>query len=330
MKKLLSLILLALYVMPLNAMQQNNQVSHLMAQALQANDVPSTLIRHIRHDNWYSTSRTFHSLNLVNRQWHALLSNPSIFHQMVLQIAEQAPYYDEIHIAQGMQKMRGFSQPAFQQWFTARKQQRVSEEALFAAAQEDNAEKIKELIQKEKVNVNARNKYGKTPLSIAASFGSNNALRELLRHNPDINLPNKDGWTPLKKAADHGLLESVQLLLNAGADVNQEDNEGYTPLLNAYNKPAIAKLLIERGADVNHRPRTHSGFTTLMWAAQDNQLEVIQYLLAAGAHDDVRDDINGHNARDIANDRAQTDNFWGSITAKKCVKLLEEKFDQKK
>ncbi len=317
-------------VVNLNAMQLDQKAATSLPSLVLTEPKVLTLVLHHIHkdkEDWLSTLNTFKRLNLVNKHCHNLASAPSVLHQVVTQIGRVAYGYDAIDIAARMKNMYAYPHPAFQLWLRSRKQQTVLEKLLFEAAKNNDPGKIKELIEIKKVNVNACDSHGKTALSLAASFGANKAIIQLLHHNPDVNLPNKCGWTPLKKAADKNHLETVALLLDAKAAVNQEDDDGYTPLLNAYNKPSIAKLLIAHGANVNHQAH-RDNMTALLWATQENQLEVLQLLIAAGAHDKSRNKRTNRNARDVASIRAGEKNL--APYAQSCLELLEEKFGKNK
>lgn len=290
----------------------------------------STIIRHIHYDGWHYHQRrhSFKSLNAVNKQCHHLLSMPSIFHQIVTQLAEQSTSHNIIDIAHSMKKMQGYTHPTFQAWLSTCKKQIALEEALFVAAIDNNPQRITELVETEHVNINARDKTGKTALSIAASCGAHHALQELLRHNPDINLATKYGWTPLKKAVNYAQFASTQLLLDAGADPNQEDDEGYTPLMNAYGNPAIIKLLIAKKADVNHQAH-HDQTTALIWTAYSDRPKAMKLLLSAGAHDNFTNE-DGLRARDIARIHAEDNGYHARAQAQQCLQLLEEKCNKHK
>lgn len=194
-------------------------------------------------------------------------------------------------------------------------------EQLFKAATHNDIATIKALMR-EKVDINVRNKYGKTALSLAATLGATEAVVELLKYRPDVNLPNNHGWTPLKKAASGShvsqerCLEVARLLIKAGAAVDQEDDEGYTPLMNAYQSPAMTQVLIAGGANVNHQA-FKDGTTALMWMVYENKIETATLLITAGAHDNLRNHT-GRNARDIARS-------YG-LDRSNILQLLEQRF----
>lgn len=203
-------------------------------------------------------------------------------------------------------------------------------EALFIAAENNDAEKIKELLEQKKMNINARNDRGKTAVCIAASRGKNEALQELLRHNPDVNLPDNDCWTPLKKAADYGHLESAKLLLAAGANPNLADKEGYTPLMHASRAKmsfAMMQLLLTAGADTNHS--ACDGTTALYHAVADSRLVLVQLLVERGATDSSRCIKNGWNARDLANTYKGSVDYYGlKSEGHKCADFLNKGFGE--
>jgi ankyrin repeat protein len=76
-------------------------------------------------------------------------------------------------------------------------------------------------------DVDARDKYGRTPLHSATTADIADLL---LARGADINAKDNRGRTPLHKAAEGGENGKVALLLQRGADVNATDNGGSTPL----------------------------------------------------------------------------------------------------
>lgn len=68
-------------------------------------------------------------------------------------------------------------------------------------------------------DVMARSNDGKTPLMLAAFFGTASDIQALLNWGADVMAQSNDGTTPLLLAALNGTTENIQALLNAGADV---------------------------------------------------------------------------------------------------------------
>jgi uncharacterized protein len=166
--------------------------------------------------------------------------------------------------------------------------------------------------------VDVANELGVTPLALACENGNGAMAEKLLRAgaNPNSALPS--GETPLMTAALTGSVEVVRALLTHGADVNaQERSHGQTPLMwaAARQHATVVRVLIEAGADVRARTRispalVHTGdrfalqddvrgvvqingggFSPLLFAARNGDVESARLLLAAGASvDDVTPD----------------------------------------
>jgi hypothetical protein len=121
---------------------------------------------------------------------------------------------------------------------------------LHAAARYGNFEVVRILIEYDPAYINARDKYGWTPLLRALenhNFKDGYILRLLLEHGADINAQTAFGQTPLYVAFGSGRLEMVRLLLEHGADVEAKDKDGKTALQKAADGEVV-KLLREHGA----------------------------------------------------------------------------------
>ncbi|XP_069101725.1 ankyrin repeat domain-containing protein 10-like [Argopecten irradians] len=126
--------------------------------------------------------------------------------------------------------------------------------------------------------------YNWTDLHYAASHGNISRIQEILSKSGTRSLNHQDyyGKTPLYWAAYKGYKSCVEELLKSGASVNIHCRHGGTPLhavVGLY--PDCALLLIQHGANVNQVDNW--GMTPMYLAASSGQLEVIKYLLAAGA-----------------------------------------------
>lgn len=106
----------------------------------------------------------------------------------------------------------------------------------------------------DKLNLNAQDKYGWTPLHCAAHHGNIACVKKLLSLKADVNIPNQVGKTCLHLACARNRGTIVSVLLAGGASLVQQDHQGMTPLheaafagyANLYNELARNKK-----ADVN-------------------------------------------------------------------------------
>lgn len=123
---------------------------------------------------------------------------------------------------------------------------------LFAAISRGNLTGVRTLLEKG-ADINARDKYGNTPLINSAIYGQSTIMRFLLIKGADVSAANQRGFTALHIAAHKGRPEMIELLLKMGAgdDIDRVNEQGKTALDLAVERRAYgaAKLLLENGAN---------------------------------------------------------------------------------
>jgi ankyrin repeat protein len=145
---------------------------------------------------------------------------------------------------------------------------------------------------------NARDLNGATALYYAAERGHASVVQRLIERGADISLTGRSGVSPVAAAAYAGRDSIVGILLAHGADGNAPDATGKPPVVYA---AASARLDIIKqlmtAAHIDFNARYANELTLLMWASGPDQnipeaqaIEVVSYLLDAGAHIDDRDD----------------------------------------
>lgn len=174
--------------------------------------------------------------------------------------------------------------------------------ALAWASHRDDLEAA-DLLIRAGADVNAANDYGVTPLALACGNRSTSMAETLLEAGADPNVTQWTGETPLIVCARTGAVEAVKALLSRGADVDvKESQQGQTALMRAVagQHREVVRILVEHEADVHARSR--GGFTPLLFASQQGDIESARILLAAGADldeapladvDARRDEIGG-------------------------------------
>ena len=74
------------------------------------------------------------------------------------------------------------------------------------------------LRDKAKANINSKDKYGRTPLAMAARNGNLEILSYLLKNGADYRIGDSSGNTPMHYAAAYGFAECLLELKKAGCD----------------------------------------------------------------------------------------------------------------
>lgn len=95
---------------------------------------------------------------------------------------------------------------------------------------------IKELLTKEKINVNGQDEFGRTALHYAVQGDLTEVIEILMEFKADVNVKSNTGNTPLQGASLFGAVEAAKMLIANGADVNATNNNGKTALRLAVSK----------------------------------------------------------------------------------------------
>jgi ankyrin repeat protein len=132
-------------------------------------------------------------------------------------------------------------------------------------------------------DVNAAGPNGETPLSLAASSGSADAVRLLFAHGAKMPKETGVGWSPLMGAAQIGSLDTVRLLLEHGADARATDQSGRTTIMAAVDSAPYTVVVIING--VNQTPKP----SPVDQARLQRIFDIIRLLLDHGADLNARD-----------------------------------------
>lgn len=185
---------------------------------------------------------------------------------------------------------------------------------LHWAVRRDDAAAV-ELLLGAGADPGAANDYGVTPLALACINRNAAVAGKLLAAAADPNAATTMGETLLMTCAGTGSAEAVSALLGHGAtNINaKESSQGQTALMWAVAQgyPEIVRILLDHGAAIDTRTKSRSllvsleggaggtdpgevklgGFTPLLFAARQGNVESARLLLDAGA--DVNDTAPG-------------------------------------
>lgn len=174
---------------------------------------------------------------------------------------------------------------------------RIGARPLSHAARSGHLEMV-DLLLARGAPIDARDLNGATALYYAAERGQAAVVARLIECGADVNLKGRSGVSPVAAAAYAGRDSIVRTLLAHGADGRAPDETGKPPVVYAAASAqlGIVKQLVMAG-NIDLNARYANDLTLLMWASGPDQsvpepqaIEVVSYLLDAGAHIDDRDD----------------------------------------
>ena len=129
--------------------------------------------------------------------------------------------------------------------------------------------------------INARNRNGDTPLSLAVQRNIRKAGEFLLGRGADIFSANNDNYSPLRMVLED--TRNTRSWFLTSQVIKATDGSGNTPLHYAaeWAQSDAVMLLVEKGADPN--TKNANGETPLYNAVKANNTDIISQLLANGA-----------------------------------------------
>ncbi len=173
---------------------------------------------------------------------------------------------------------------------------------LFYAAGYGNEAAVKIFVNEYKIDVNAVNAFGKTPLHVATQQGQLSSVAFLLEQKADVNIATKAGDTVMHFAAlaPTNQLPLIKLLEANGAKRDGWNSKGASPLHVASEQGKVEVvthfLTTEPKVNVNqvHQETEQNkglrGQTSLHRAARKGHLKVLEVLIHHGAKREVFDD----------------------------------------
>lgn len=141
-------------------------------------------------------------------------------------------------------------------------------------------------------NLNILDEHAKTPLMVAANYGSTEIAKLLIDKGADFTIRDFEGRSALYYACSTANIELIKHLLVKGADPNEEFSNGETALMVTIKNPRGIKMnvqgiidcLIEHGADIN-KPNDW-GYTPIIYSIISSKpdIEITKYLIEKGAN----------------------------------------------
>ena len=178
---------------------------------------------------------------------------------------------------------------------------------LHTAAQKGDVDAVRRLIA-DRVNVDAKDYHGKTPLHVAAETGHEKVAALLIEAGADMEVRTRPsgrgfkdlGSSPLILSARWGHTSVAELLINAGADTNARTGREFSGRRGefgglhyaaSHGHEGIIELLIFGGADIELMAR--SGETPLFEAARAGYKSIVDLLISNGANVNAKDNKAG-------------------------------------
>ena len=205
----------------------------------------------------------------------------------------------------------------------------TDEQQMIEAIKAGNADKVRDLIEKDIFLADAKGDDGTSALLTAiyhgeeeivdillesgptltiheaAAAGIEDRVRELIKSDRTLlNSYSHDGWTPLHLAVYFNQNQVAERLIEEGANLNAiaQNAQGVSPLHSALanQNVRIAKMLVQRGADPG--AASAAGFTPMHYVATYDLVEIGRMLLDRNV-DVTAKTVDGRTPLDIAREK---------------------------
>lgn len=153
-------------------------------------------------------------------------------------------------------------------------------DTLLMLATRKHERELAGMLVSRKADLARRNRYGDNALMMASLIGDLLLVKAFIEAGAAVN---QAGWSALHYAAFGGSAPVVTYLIGKGAEKNSVAPNGYTPLMLAARDGQVeaAKALLFEDADADFR--NSAGETAMIVAERRKKPEVIELLKRAGA-----------------------------------------------
>ena len=280
------LILLLFIVLSLPAMESNKLpiVNESIEFEQLPTDIKNEIVRYLTtetgatsQEQLQKAAENIRNFSQVNKKTRALFT-PQLTGYLIGQLAQNYANDDLIVAALALHTH------AAGKWLESYDRAQL-EKYFFNAVDKNDAMVVRKLVRLVPSLLIARNHQDQTALERAAAGGDTDIVEELLAQSTRLQMDANPG-DALIAAANNGHVDTFDILLTYKKIIPKEKiSRALFETVRFFNKQMVKKL-IEAGADVNYMGP--DGFTPLMYAVANDDVELAKILLNAGASIKIR------------------------------------------
>lgn len=157
----------------------------------------------------------------------------------------------------------------------------TQDNALHCSIRANKNDVLQLLLQKadlDVLNINQKNRYGRTPLHLAAVMRNRHACQLLLDHEAEVDSADQWGATPLQLANRNRAYDVCVTLIEAGADINPQICDIQSLFFQAIEIGSLAAVSQLLNADAVILEKDPQGRTALQVAAKSPNPDVLRLL----------------------------------------------------